>query len=102
MESSLKGLTFDSHPVCTNSGKLFVDTAHASVFGKTKLYEFSLESCKLKFLEQFWAPSRFRGLLRSYLHQRLLINEKELHLDVVKDGLRCSAILKLNDESSIY
>ena len=102
IESSLKGLTFDSHPVCTNAGKLIIDTAHASVFGKSELYEYSLELCKPKFLERFWSPSRFRGLLRSDLHHRLVRNEEELHLDVVKDGFRCSAILKLNDESSIY
>jgi hypothetical protein len=96
------GLTFDSHPAYTNSGKLIVERAHLNFLGKTSLYVYSTKTNKSFFVEAFRFPSIFRGALRSDLHHRVVRNDQDLHLDIVKDGVRCSAILSIDYVNSIY
>ena len=101
-ESSFAELTFDSHPAYTSGGKLIIDKAHISLLGQTELFEYSLKSSEPVLRGRFWSPSNFRGPLRSDLHHRLVRKDEELHMDIVKDGVRCSAILSLDHESSIH
>jgi hypothetical protein len=99
---TFSGLNFDSHPAYSNSGNLIIERAHLNFLGKTSLYCYSSKEKKSFFVEGFRFPSSFRGPLRSDLHHRVVRNGQDLHLDIVNDGVRCSAILSMDYVNSIY
>jgi hypothetical protein len=90
-----KYLNFDSHPVISKRGELIIERAHLNFIGKTFLYVYDPQSKRAKHLFSLRLPTKFRGPLRSDLHHRLVVDEDKLHLDIVMDGVRCSAILSL-------